>query len=134
MSATLCAEYAYVLRPGGFVYTITDVEEVGVWMGERFGGFGWREGEGGGGGGGARDGNGEKGGGLFERVEVPEEGEEGVWEREGGERGEVGMLVRCVREETEEGKKVGRNGGRKFVGVWRRRGDPGWPGEEEGEE
>ena len=114
VSETLCAEYAYVLRPGGYVFTITDVEELGVWMGERFGGFG----------------KGEEEGGLFERVEVPEEGEEGVWEgEEGGERKEVGMLVRVVREETEEGKKVGRNGGRKFVGVWRRRGDPKWPGE-----
>ena len=106
-----------MLRPGGYVFTITDVEELGMWMAERFGGFGKRG-----------DGGGEERG-LFERVEVPEEGEEGVWEREGGERAEVGMLVRCVREETEEGKKVGRNGGRKFVGVWRRREDPAWPGE-----
>lgn len=85
-----------------------------MWMGERFGGVG----------------KGEEVVGLFERVEVPEEGEEAVWEREvGGERAEVGRLVRCIREETEEGKKVGRNGGRKFVEVWRRRGDPAWPGE-----
>ena len=102
------------------VYTITDVEELGGWMGERFGGFG-RVGDGG-------EGK-EEGEGLFEKVEVPEEGEEGVWVGEGGERAEVGRLVRCIREETEEGKKVSRNGGRKFVGVWRRREDPKWPGE-----
>lgn len=29
---TLLAEYAYVLRPGGIVYTVTDVEELHTWM------------------------------------------------------------------------------------------------------
>lgn len=29
---TLLAEYAYVLRPGGIVYTITDVEDLHLWM------------------------------------------------------------------------------------------------------
>ncbi|CAI5483021.1 unnamed protein product [Closterium sp. Yama58-4] len=28
----LLAEYAYVLAPGGTLYSITDVEELGVWM------------------------------------------------------------------------------------------------------
>ncbi|XP_066440489.1 tRNA (guanine-N(7)-)-methyltransferase [Eleutherodactylus coqui] len=32
ISSTLLAEYAYVLRVGGLVYTITDVEEVHYWM------------------------------------------------------------------------------------------------------
>lgn len=32
ISSTLLAEYAYVLRVGGLVYTITDVEEVHEWM------------------------------------------------------------------------------------------------------
>ena len=32
VSWTLNAEYAYVLRPGGIVYTITDVEDLHVWM------------------------------------------------------------------------------------------------------
>jgi tRNA (guanine-N7-)-methyltransferase len=36
------------------------------------------------------------------------------------------QCVRVMREETEEGKKVERNGGRKFVAVWRRREDPAW--------
>ncbi len=104
------------------MFTITDVEELAGWMAERLGGFGRTPG----GGDGSGDGEGQ---GLFERMDVPEEGEEGVWEGEGGERAEVARLVRVVREETEEGKKVGRNGGRKFVGVWRRREDPKWPGE-----
>ncbi len=29
---TLLAEYAYILAPGGMIYTITDVEELGNWM------------------------------------------------------------------------------------------------------
>ncbi|EPQ27955.1 uncharacterized protein PFL1_04282 [Pseudozyma flocculosa PF-1] len=32
ISPTLLAEYAYVLRPGGIVYTITDVRDLHVWM------------------------------------------------------------------------------------------------------
>ncbi|KAG8452571.1 hypothetical protein GDO86_004382 [Hymenochirus boettgeri] len=36
ISSTLLAEYAYVLRVGGMVYTITDVEEVHKWMVKHF--------------------------------------------------------------------------------------------------
>lgn len=32
ISPTLLAEYAYILREGGFIYTITDVREVHDWM------------------------------------------------------------------------------------------------------
>jgi len=32
VSTTLLAEYAYVLKEGGILYTITDVEELGQWM------------------------------------------------------------------------------------------------------
>ncbi|KAF4340380.1 intermediate filament MDM1 [Fusarium beomiforme] len=32
VSTTLNSEYAYVLRPGGIVYTITDVEDLHLWM------------------------------------------------------------------------------------------------------
>ncbi|GMR38618.1 hypothetical protein PMAYCL1PPCAC_08813 [Pristionchus mayeri] len=32
VSAGLLAEYAYVIRPGGKLYTITDVEDLHVWM------------------------------------------------------------------------------------------------------
>ena len=31
----MLTEYAFFLQPGGVIYTITDVEEVGVWMRER---------------------------------------------------------------------------------------------------
>lgn len=118
VSSTLCAEYAYVLKPGGMVYTITDVEELGQWMKERFEAFG--------------RGDGGAGEGLFEEVQIPAEGEEKGWEQKGGEDRQVGRLVRCIREETEEGKKVTRNKGGKFVSVWRRREDPKWPDHMEG--
>lgn len=29
---TLLAEYAYLLKPGGLLYTITDVEDLGNWQ------------------------------------------------------------------------------------------------------
>lgn len=32
LSPTLLAEYAYILKEGGFIYTITDVKEVHEWM------------------------------------------------------------------------------------------------------
>lgn len=129
VSGTLCAEYAYVLRPRGCVYTITDVEELGEWMRRRFEAFGNGKSGGGGGEDEGVEGDDEGGEGLFEKVEVPEEGKEGEWVDEGGEKGEVGMLVRCIREETEEGKKVTRNGGKKFVSVFRRKENPAWPDE-----
>ena len=90
VSATLNSEYAYVLRPGGKVYTITDVEDLHEWMVERFEGHA-----------------------SFERV-----GEEEI---DGDE------FVGVMQTETEEGKKVERNGGRKFVAVFRRIEDPPWP-------
>lgn len=104
------------------MYTITDVEELAEWMRGRFEAFGKVGGEGGEGGEGS-------GVGVFEEVPLPGEGEEGTWVDEGGEKGRVGLLVRCIREETEEGKKVTRNGGKKFVSVFRRRADPAWPDE-----
>lgn len=90
VSQGLCAEYAFVLRPGGRVYTITDVEDLHLWMVERF-----QDHE------------------SFERVpEAEVEGDE----------------CACVmRNETEEGKKVERNGGKKFVAVFKRLEDPPWP-------
>lgn len=36
VSSTLLAEYAYTLRIGGLVYTMTDVEEVHLWMVKHF--------------------------------------------------------------------------------------------------
>jgi tRNA (guanine-N7-)-methyltransferase len=38
VSATLTAEYAYTLRPGGIVYTITDVRDLHDWIVEKFDG------------------------------------------------------------------------------------------------
>lgn len=98
VSGQLNAEYAFVLRPGGKVYTITDVEELHLWMVRHF------EGEDSG------------------------DGRE-LWERVGEEELEGDVCVRVMSEETEEGKKVSRNGGRKYIAVFRRRGDPGWVGE-----
>ena len=96
VSAQLNAEYAYVVRPGGKVYTITDVEELHHWMVKHF------EGE-------------EAGDGAE------------LWERVGQEGLDEDPCVRVMSEETEEGKKVGRNGGRKYVAVFRRRENPPWP-------
>ena len=45
------------------------------------------------------------------------------------ENGEVGKCVATMRVETEEGKKVERNKGEKFVAVFRRVEDPAWPEE-----
>jgi len=53
----------------------------------------------------------------------------GGTEREGELVGVERKILAAVRMETEEGKKVERNEGEKFVGVWRRRADPVWPGE-----
>ena len=49
------------------------------------------------------------------------------FERVGDEEVEADGCVGVMREETEEGKKVTRNGGRKFVAVFRRGVDPEWP-------
>lgn len=88
------------------------MEDLANWMRERFEEFGGVAGK------------------MFEEVEIPEEGKEAEWVEEGaGERAEVARMVRCIREETEEGKKVTRNGGKKFVSVWRRGEDPKWPDE-----
>lgn len=95
VSATLASEYAFVLRQGkGTVYTITDVEDLHLWMVGHF--------------------EGHK---SFERI--------------GTEEQEADEWVQVMRTETEEGKKVERNKGEKFVACFRRRVDPPWPGEEE---
>jgi tRNA (guanine-N7-)-methyltransferase len=91
VSTTLNSEYAFVLRPGGKVYTITDVEDLHLWMVRHFVEHP-----------------------SFERV--PE-----------GEEVEGDECVKVMRTETEEGKKVERNKGKKFVAVFRRREEPEWP-------
>lgn len=125
VSKTLCAEYAYAVRPGGYVFTITDVEELAGWMEgafERSGGVGkemvwakvvcgdaaevWKK----------------SGEGLSEGV-----GEKGELDEKGGFGEELEVCVEAMLNDTEEGKKVSRVGGKKFIAVWRRREDPPWP-------
>jgi tRNA (guanine-N7-)-methyltransferase len=96
VSAQLNAEYAYVMRPGGCVYTITDVEELSQWMVKH-----------------------------FEGSEAGDAKE--LWERVGQDELDGDPCVRVMSEETEESKKVTRNGGKKFIAVFRRREDPAWP-------
>jgi tRNA (guanine-N7-)-methyltransferase len=126
VSKTLCAEYAFVVRPGGLVYTITDVEELGEWMDTAF----------------------RESGGLWEKVDVDgyvnepvETDEQNKTMVEAGdakaedikainpedEEGAIRACVHSMMHETEEGMKVSRVGGKKFVGVWRRVEDPPWP-------
>ncbi|KAI1499511.1 putative methyltransferase [Biscogniauxia marginata] len=89
VSTTLNSEYAYVLRPGGIVYTITDVEDLHDWMVQHFEAHP-----------------------SFERV--PEEEQE------------ADTCVGIMKTETEEGKKVERHQGQKFVALFRRLEDPPW--------
>lgn len=89
VSTTLNSEYAYVMKEGGVIYTITDVQDLHKWMVNHF-----NDCE------------------SFERV-----GEEEV---------EQDACVEVMRTETEEGKKVERNGGEKFVALFKRKADPPW--------
>ncbi|KAB5542925.1 putative methyltransferase-domain-containing protein [Coniochaeta sp. 2T2.1] len=87
VSATLASEYAYVLRPGGIVYTITDVRDLHEWMVGHFEAHA-----------------------AFERIGEREQ--------------EDDPCVAIMRSETEEGKKVARVKGDKFVALFRRREEP----------
>jgi len=87
VSQTLLAEYAYVLREQGLVYTVTDVEDLHVWMKQHF-----RQHP------------------LFEQVSAEDLAEDPV--------------VPKLYESTEEGQKVSRNSGEKFLAVFRRRSRP----------
>ncbi|ETS00361.1 hypothetical protein M419DRAFT_83538 [Trichoderma reesei RUT C-30] len=82
VSTTLNSEYAYALRPGGIIYTITDVEALHEWMVEHLDAHP-----------------------SFERVSKEEE--------------ESDECVKIMLSETEEGKKVERNKGLKFVALFR---------------
>ncbi|KAL8634345.1 MAG: hypothetical protein Q9228_008061 [Teloschistes exilis] len=90
VSPTLNSEYAFVMRPGGIVYTITDVEALHKWMVQHF-----EEHP------------------SFQRIGKVEENEDDC--------------VKSMMVETEEGKKVERNKGEKFVACFRRLQDPPWP-------
>lgn len=89
VSTTLNSEYAFVLRPGGIVYTITDVEDLHQWMVQHLDAHP-----------------------SFERVPKEEEDKD--------------ECVQVMLKETEEGKKVERNNGQKFVALFRRLEDPPW--------
>lgn len=117
VSQTLNSEYAYAIRPGGLVYTITDVRDLHEWMVEHFDKHP-----------------------SFERVQLDAEtiaqgksqdGEaNGELEKYGGQAvgtAEMELCVRLMMTETEEGKKVTRNKGNKYVAVFRRLLDPAWP-------
>lgn len=84
---TLLSEYAYILRPGGIVYTITDVEDLHKWMAKHL-------------------------------------DEHPMFERLGEEEQENDVCVKIMRTDTEEGKKVARNKGNKWVACFRRIEDP----------
>lgn len=86
ISPTLLAEYAYVLRPGGIVYTITDVRDLHEWMKTHLEAFP-----------------------LFEAVSEETLREEGK-----------GPILDAVYTSTEEGKKVERNQGDKWLACFRR--------------
>ncbi|XP_064479544.1 tRNA (guanine-N(7)-)-methyltransferase-like [Ornithodoros turicata] len=87
ISKQLLAEYAYVLRVEGLVYTITDVKDLHEWMVQHLSEHP-----------------------LFERV--PDENLKGD------------IVVEKLEDSTEEGKKVTRNKGQKFLAVFRRVEDP----------
>ena len=89
VSATLNTEYAYVMKPGGIVYTVTDVESLHCWMVEHFDTHP-----------------------SFERVTEDEQGTD--------------ACVTVMKTQTEEGKKVERNNGNKYVALYRRLPDPEW--------
>lgn len=86
ISPTLLAEYAYVLAPGGLVYTITDVEDLAQWMRAHLEAHP-----------------------LFQFVEEQELRNEGK-----------GPILDAVYGATEEGKKVERNAGEKWLACFRR--------------
>ncbi|KAI9681660.1 MAG: tRNA (guanine-N(7)-)-methyltransferase (tRNA(m7G46)-methyltransferase) [Trizodia sp. TS-e1964] len=87
VSLTLNSEYAYVLRPGGIIYTITDVEDLHDWM-------------------------------------VKHLDEHPSFERVLQEEQEADECTHIMMKETEEGKKVERNNGTKFIALFRRLEDP----------
>lgn len=84
---TLLSEYAYVLKEGGIIYTITDVLDLHEWM-------------------------------------VKHLDEHPLFERVGDEWEATDACVKIMRESTEEGKKVARNNGSKYIKVYRRLPNP----------
>lgn len=94
VSTTLNSEYAYAVKEGGVIYTITDVEDLHKWMVQHFEAHP-----------------------SFQRLTQEEE--------------DADKCVHIMKTETEEGKKVTRNKGQKFVACYRRLPETAWPEEEE---
>ncbi|GMM45441.1 tRNA (guanine46-N7)-methyltransferase [Pichia kluyveri] len=80
---TLLSEYAYVLKEGGIIYTITDVLDLHEWMKQHLDDHP-----------------------LFERLSEIEESND--------------KCVEIMTNATEEGKKVSRNNGSKYIACYRR--------------
>lgn len=115
VSETLNAEYAYSLRPGGLLYTITDVEEYHYWILRHFG---------------AQDRDQDRDQDREQNQDLEDEIEGGVkelFERVSEEEMEKDECVSVMKDATEEGKKVSRNKGNKYVAVFRRKENPEWP-------
>ncbi|GMM29987.1 tRNA (guanine46-N7)-methyltransferase [Martiniozyma asiatica (nom. inval.)] len=87
VTRTLLSEYAYVLKEGGIIYTITDVLDLHEWMKTHL-----QEHP------------------LFERLSEEEE------------KNDKDVAIMTVA--TEEGKKVARNGGSKYIACFRRLPNP----------
>lgn len=77
----MLAEYAYVLKVGGIVYTVTDVEDLHLWMVKHLDDHP-----------------------LFKRIDQDDLKDD--------------PCVQCVMEDTEEGKKVARNKGDKYLACY----------------
>jgi tRNA (guanine-N7-)-methyltransferase len=83
VTTTLLAEYAYILKTGGRLYTCTDVKDLHDWMVKHLDAHP-----------------------LFKRVSDEELAQD--------------PCIPCVLNDTEEGKKVARNNGDKFLAVYDR--------------
>ncbi|KAI5295872.1 tRNA (guanine-N(7)-)-methyltransferase (tRNA(m7G46)-methyltransferase) [Ascosphaera acerosa] len=110
ISASLNAEYAYVLRPGGRLYTITDVEELHHWMVSHFEDAAGQQQQ------------------QQQQQQLPQRANavQELFRRLSQDELAADPCVAVMMEETEEGKKVTRNKGQKFVAVWERRPTPDW--------
>ncbi|KAI9614606.1 hypothetical protein KEM48_005917 [Puccinia striiformis f. sp. tritici PST-130] len=88
ISPTLLSEYAYVLKPNGIIYTITDVKDLNIWMVKHLTDHP-----------------------LFKPIEVEQLIQADPLEDQ---------LIKSIYNLTEEGKKVTRNKGDKFLAIFRR--------------
>jgi len=84
IQTNLLDEYAYLMKPGGILYTITDVEDLAIWMREKLESHP-----------------------MFEKIPEDELAKD--------------PAATFIETETEEGKKVARNGGSIWKAIFRRR-------------